>query len=218
MDGSENCAGGRKRLRLRFPGILLLLLLWTMAGRAEEIPSWLRALQGAEGFEQTDGTWVYQQSAEYLFTDGRAFFGLEGATYAETGEVLICAFTGLSDRRDQPLADVTRFDVLIGEQVWSWHAPVVGSWASFAYLGEAEKDFLDALAGADSLYVQVHFLARKMLISFDGTELEKLREAAALLSEAMVAVDTGSESVTGRYETEHPVHRKGGVTLPELSR
>ena len=210
---AANKAAGKTGIFRLFLSILLLLIL-PAASLSQTVP-WLEALEQAEGFEQQDGgNWVYQQMAAYSFTDGRAFFGLEGATHTVSGEVLICAFAGLSDIRNQPLASVTRFDVLIGDQVWSWHQPVVGKSASLVYLGESERDFLDALAKAEQVNVQLHFLARKMLVSFQESETEKLRKAASLLAQALEAVDTGSDSITGRYEQDHPVRRQGVPESP----
>ncbi len=212
-------AGKRILAQTGFPFSLILLFLFlfqSSAGLTEEIPSWFSSLREAEGFEmQSDGNWVYQQTAEYLFTDGKAFFGLEAATYAKTGEVLICAFAGLADNRNQPLAEVTRFEVFIGEQTWSWHSPVIGRTASLVYLGESEKDFLEALETAERLDVQIHFLARKMIVSFERPELDRLCRASGFLHAALEAVDTGNGSITGTYESEHPVHRKGDRLLTE---
>ena len=213
MAAPNNAAG--KTGMFRFLPLILLLLILPAACLSETVPPWLEALEQAEGFEQQDGeNWVYQQMAVYPFTDGKAFFGLEGATRAANGEVLICAFAGLSDIRNQPLAGVTRFEVLIGDQVWSWHQPIVGKSASLVYLGKSERDFLYALAKAEQVNVQLHFLARKMLVSFQESETEKLRKAASLLAQALEAVDTGSDSITGRYEQDHPVRRQGVPESP----
>ena len=104
---AANKAAGKTGIFRLFLSILLLLIL-PAASLSETVP-WLEALEQEEGFEQQDGgNWVYQQMAAYPFTDGKAFFGLEGATHTVSGEVLICAFAGLSDIRNQPLASVTR--------------------------------------------------------------------------------------------------------------
>lgn len=212
MVGNSAAHGARHMTRLL---LLLCCLVCVIApASAEQQPAWLLALSNADGFTWTaENEWVYQRTGSKQFTDGRIVLGLEAATYSSTGEVLICVFAAMEDGRGGYLSEITRMELVVGEEKWSWHHLLQSGGEAAALLGEPERDVLLALGRAEHVELQIHFLSRHMIVSFTDAELEGIHEAATNLLDVLEAVDSSPESITGTFEITYPVHRNnGGIT------